>query len=134
VTDGENRAYEDVVALVIPDGDGGSIPSLETLLDAVLDTEEVEVAAGSSTRLGIRLANRTQDEIRGEAAAVSPWGAWDMVSPSVQPFEVAALGTSRLEFDIRPTADQRPGRSWVLVKVMWYGHLVYLPAVSLIVR
>src|SRR4051812_48199863 len=122
VTDGENRAYEDVVALVIPDGDGGPFPSLETLLDAVLDTEEVEVAAGSSTRLGIRLANRTQDEIRGEAAAVSPWGAWDMVSPSVQPFEVAALGTSRLEFDIRPTADQRPGRSWVLVKVMWYGH------------
>jgi alpha-mannosidase len=134
VTDSENRAYEDVVALVIPDGDGGPVPSLETLLDAVLDTEEVEVAAGSSTRLGIRLVNRTQDEIRGEAAAISPWGAWDMVTPAVQPFDVAALGTSRVEFDIRAAADQRPGRSWVLVKVMWYGHLVYLPTVSLIVR
>jgi alpha-mannosidase len=134
VTDGENRAYEDVVALLILDGDGGPIPSLETLVDAVLDTEEVEVAAGSSTRLGIRLANRAQDDIRGEAAAVSPWGAWDMVSPAIQPFEVAARDSSRLEFDICAAADQRPGRSWVLVKVMWYGHLVYLPAVSLIVR
>jgi alpha-mannosidase len=99
----------------------------------VLDTEEIEVAAGFSTRLGIRLANRAQDEIRGEAVAISPWGAWDIVTPAVQPFAVAARGTSRVEFDVRAAADERPVRSWVLVKLMSYGHLVYLPTVSLTV-
>jgi hypothetical protein len=134
VTDSEDRAYEDVATLVIPDGDAGPIPSLNALLDAVVDTEEIEVAAGSSTRLGIRLANRAQDEIRGEAAAISPWGAWDSVSPAVQPFDVAALGTSRVEFDIHAAPDQRSARCWVLVKLMWYGHLLYLPTVSLTVQ
>jgi hypothetical protein len=103
------------------------------LLDAVLDTEEIRIAPGSSTRLGLRLANRAQDGIHGEAAAISPWGAWDMVSPAAQPFDVPALATSRLEFDIHAAADQRPFHSWVLVKLMWYGHLVYLPTVSLTV-
>jgi alpha-mannosidase len=118
---------------VISDGNGGPVPSLATVLDAALDTEEIQVAAGSSTRLGIRLGNRAQDEIRGEAVAISPWGAWDIVTPAVQPFDVAARGTSRVEFDIRAAADQRPVRSWVLVKLMCHGHLIYLPTVSLTV-
>jgi hypothetical protein len=133
VTDSENRAYEDVVPVVVPDGNGGPVPSLETVLDAVLDTEEIHLAAGSTTRLGIRLANRAQDEIHGEAVAISPWGAWDMLTPAVQPFDVAARGTSRVEFEVRVAADQRPVRSWVLVKLMCYGHLIYLPTVSLTV-
>jgi alpha-mannosidase len=133
VTDSENRAYEDVTTLVLPGDDIGAIPPLDTLLDAVLDTEEIRIAPGSSTRLGLRLANRAQDGIHGEAAAISPWGAWDMVSPAAQPFDVPALATSRLEFDIHAAADQRPFHSWVLVKLMWYGHLVYLPTVSLTV-
>jgi hypothetical protein len=103
------------------------------VLDAVLDTEEIQVAPGSNTRLGIRLANRAQDEIHGEAVAISPWGAWDIVTPAVQPFDIAALGTSRMEFEVRAAADQRPIRTWILVKLMCYGHLVYLPTVSLTV-
>jgi hypothetical protein len=133
VTDSENRTYEDVATVVIPDGNGGPIPSLETVLGAVPDTEEIEVAAGGRTRLGIRLASRAQDEIRGEAVAISPWGTWDIVTPAVQPFHVRALGTSRVEFDVRAAAGRRPVRSWVLVKLMWYGHLLYLPTVSLAV-
>jgi alpha-mannosidase len=134
VTDSENRAYEDVAMLLIPDRDAGSVRSLDALLEAVLDAESIEVAAGSSTRLRLRLANRAQGEIRGEAVAISPWGTWDIVSPAVQPFKVGALGTSRVEFDVHPAADQRPTRTWVLVKLMWYGHLIYLPSVSLTVQ
>jgi hypothetical protein len=94
---------------------------------------EITVPAGGRTEIGVTLANRARDEIRGELQLVSPWGTWAAIADPVRGFRVAPGTTATVTFDVAPLADTDPGQYWAMVKVMWFGRCQYAPTVRLVV-
>ncbi|MFB4266529.1 glycoside hydrolase family 38 C-terminal domain-containing protein [Nonomuraea sp. GTA35] len=99
--------------------------SLETLTDAL------SLRPGERASLTLRLTNTTSDEIRGESQLASPWGTWTMLPEVIQGFTVAAGEAIDVTFPVEVPADQPPGHSWALAKVMWFGRCQYSPAIRL---
>jgi hypothetical protein len=94
-------------------------------------TPGVSVCAGESGRLDVRLRNRAGSEIRGEVQVISPHETWPAITPWTQGFAVAAGADTTIGFDVAPHFDARPGAWWALVKVMYFGRLIYTESVPI---
>ena len=91
------------------------------------------VSPGGHAGLGVRLTNRTRDEIRGELQVVSPWGIWAAVAEPTRGFTLAAGAIETVTFEVDLPADVEAGHYWAMVKVMWFGRCQYAPTVRLVV-
>ncbi len=115
-------------------GTTGTDTPRPTGLDVRLSTTALTLAAGRPGTLVVTLVNSTHSPIRGELQVASPWGTWEWVANPVRPFTAPAHGSTQIEVVVRPPADTRPGHSWLLPKVMWFGRAAYAESVRLEVR
>jgi alpha-mannosidase len=122
-----------------PPTPGGDLPA--TQLQAMHDAAETALAGeldlsiigptavlrpGGTGEVEAVLRNRTASPIRGEAQLISPHGTWRQAGPWSTGFALAA-GTERtLRFELSVPATARPGEQWwALVKVMYFGRVLY---------
>jgi hypothetical protein len=100
-------------------------------LEVRLTSPAVSVAPGGRGTLRVSLRNLAASEIRGEAQVLSPLETWSSVTPWTQGFAVPPGGESVVGFDVAPPPDALVGTYWALVKVMYFGRLVYTESVPL---
>jgi hypothetical protein len=98
-------------------------------LDADIALEEVAVAAGATGALRVTLRNRAAAEIRGEAQLISPLETWSSITPWTQGFTLAPGARTTATFDVSPPPDAVAGTYWALVKVMYFGRVLYTESV-----
>jgi alpha-mannosidase len=127
---GADGYLEPVSVLVPPAPFGHPSGQLPAELEATLDVAELTVSPGGSATLGIRLANRTSGELRGEVQLLSPLETWPFVGPWVQGVTLAPGEGRRVEVTVRGPADGWLS-SWALFKVTYFGRLFYSPTVLL---
>ncbi|MCQ4083246.1 glycosyl hydrolase-related protein [Streptomyces sp. RB6PN25] len=96
-------------------------------LATTLVTPEVTVAPGQTGRLTARLHNTAQSPIHGEAQLITPYAIWPITTPWTQPFTVVADGDTDVHYEFAAPPGSRPGSWWALVKVMYFGRLLYTP-------
>jgi alpha-mannosidase len=81
------------------------------------------------------LRNRTDSPIRGEAQLISPHGSWRRVGPWSTGFAVPAGAERTLRFDVSAPPTARSGEQWwAIVKVMYFGRLLYSEPVEVTIR
>ena len=68
-----------------------------------------------------------------EAHLISPWGTWEWIGPAALGAVLPACGRS-VGFRRGAAAVDRAGQWWALVRVAAAGHLLYTPAVRVVVR
>jgi hypothetical protein len=100
-------------------------------LEAQLPTGEIRVEAGQRGELRVLLRNCAASEIRGEAQLISPHETWPLARPWTQGFTLGAGEEGSVAFEIAPPAGFRGGGYWALVKIMYFGRLLYTEAVSI---
>jgi alpha-mannosidase len=135
------QSVEKAVRNVAGNGDGEQ-PEVEAARPAKLGGElsaeildpQVAVSAGQRTELRVRLRNHAASEIRGEAQLLSPHDTWAISSPWTQGFRVAPGGESIVTFEVAPPFDFEGGTFWALVKVMYFGRLIYTESVPIEVQ
>jgi alpha-mannosidase len=98
-------------------------------LDVRLDASSLTVARGEACELRLRLTNRCEDEVRGTALLVSPFGSWELTAPWARDFTIAPGADSVQTFQVRSGTE--PMTTWLLAKVMAFGTVHYTPAVPL---
>jgi alpha-mannosidase len=123
------------------DGDGegpqASAAGLEALggeLTADLVDTGLAIDAGARAQLRVRLRNHAASEIRGEAQLLSPHDIWSITRPWTQGFKVAAGEEALVTFEVEPPFDFEGGTWWALVKVMYFGRLIYTESVPVAVK
>ena len=85
-------------ALRTADVDGGAVQAVtepeddppEQELEVLVLSRDLRLTAGDQARLRVRLRNRAQSEIRGEAQVLSPHETWGFIEPWTQGFAVGA--------------------------------------------
>ena len=109
---------------------GGAEPGGE--LVAELLGREIRLAAGQRGELGVALKNRAASEIRGEAQLISPHETWAAIDPWTQGFAIGPGQDARLSFAVEPPFDFAGGSYWALVKIMYFGRLLYTEPVTVV--
>ena len=107
--------------------DGDDVP-IDELLAELLD-RRIAVAPGERARLRVSLRNCVASEIRGEAQVISPYDTWGYLHPWTQGFAVAAGEETALEFTVAPPVGSPAGSWWALIKVMYFGRLLYTESI-----
>lgn len=102
-------------------------------LTAELAAPRVELLPGRTGRLTVRLGNTAAGEIRGEAQLITPYAIWPLTAPWTQGFTVAPGGERELHYEITAPPTARPGNWWALVKLMYFGRLVYTPTAAVVI-
>ncbi len=92
-------------------------------------TPRISLTAGQTSELRVSLRNLAASEIRGEAQILSPHETWPAISPWTQGFAVGPGATESLTFAVEPPYDFAGGTYWALVKVMYFGRLLYTESV-----
>jgi hypothetical protein len=115
-----------------PEGDGrtdtvGEDPGGELVAEVL--TREVTVRAGQAGEVRVALRNKAASEIRGEAQILSPHETWPAISPWTQGFAVGPGEEQIVTFAVEPPYDSGSGRYWALVKVMYFGRLLYTESI-----
>jgi len=77
------------------------------------------------------LSTPAASEIRGEAQILSPLETWSTIAPWTQGFTVTPGGETILEFGVAPPRGVVAGTYWALVKVMYFGRLLYSESVPI---
>jgi hypothetical protein len=103
-------------------------------LEAELSATELVVAPGQPAELRVRLRNTVAGEIRGEAQIISPHETWPLITPWTQGFSVTAGAETTVFFTIVAPLGFRGGEYWALVKLMYFGRLLYTESVRIEVR
>jgi alpha-mannosidase len=116
--DGDRPTFRDV---------GDDVP-IDELLAELLD-RRIAVAPGEHARLRVSLRNCVASEIRGEAQVISPYDTWGYLHPWTQGFAVAAGEETALEFTVAPPVGSPAGSWWALIKVMYFGRLLYTESI-----
>ena len=98
------------------------------------EPEDLEVTAGSATRLAIRVGTAAGASLAAEAHLISPWGTWEWIGPAAQGAVLSPGETTEIGFDITPPPWVQPGEWWALVRVGCAGRLLYSPTVKVTVR
>ena len=106
---------------------GGAELSGEIEMDVAL--EEVAVSAGQRATLHATLRNTAAGEVHGEVQVISPLETWSSITPWTQGFAVAGGEQGVVTFDIAPPPDAVPGQYWALIKVMYFGRILYSDSV-----
>ena len=109
-------------------GDDGDDVPIDELLAELLD-RRIAVAPGERARLRVSLRNCVASEIRGEAQVISPYDTWGFIHPWSQGFAVPAGKDAVVELSVAPPEGTPPGSWWALVKVMYFGRLVYTESI-----
>jgi alpha-mannosidase len=94
-----------------------------------LMSDGITVEPGRAGVLRVSMRNQAASEIRGEAQVLSPLETWRTITPWTQGFTVAPGGETTVDFDVRPPVDVVAGTYWALVKVMYFGRLLYSESV-----
>jgi alpha-mannosidase len=150
ITDGLRQVLEDVALVTIgePGGPDPDLPPEElfsrlqadvTALAGEADLEALtpalRLAPGESGTLEVRVASHLASQLRGEAQLISPVGTWQATGPWIQPVSVSPGGAETVRFAVTVPATADPGwESWLLVKLMYFGRVLYSNAVPLTVR
>jgi alpha-mannosidase len=98
-------------------------------LQVELVAGDLTVAPGSDGTLRVSLRNLAASEIRGEAQVLSPLETWSTITPWTQGFAVEPGGETTISFSVAPPMDVATGTYWALVKVMYFGRLLYSESV-----
>ena len=77
----------------------------------------------------VSLRNCVASEIRGEAQVISPYDTWGYLHTWTQGFAVAAGEETALEFTVAPPVGSPAGSWWALIKVMYFGRLLYTESI-----
>ena len=94
-----------------------------------LMSDGITVARGADGVLRVSMRNLAASEIRGEAQVLSPLETWSTITPWTQGFTVAPGDEAIVDFEVRPPVDVVAGTYWALVKVMYFGRLLYSESV-----
>ncbi|HXZ63714.1 MAG TPA: glycoside hydrolase family 38 C-terminal domain-containing protein [Streptosporangiaceae bacterium] len=104
-------------------------------LDVAIMSATVAVRPGGSGEIELLARNRTGSRIHGEAQLISPHGSWRRARPWTQGFALAAGAADTLRFELTAPATARRGEQWwALVKVMYFGRVLYTEPVEVTVR
>jgi alpha-mannosidase len=149
IRDGLGQQLEDTALVTIgePGGPDASQPPEELFFrlqadvqalvaEAALEvlTPELRLAPGERGELTVRVSSRLASQLRGEAQLISPIGTWQAAVPWTQAVEVAPGGEATVSFGVTVPATATPGwHSWLLVKLMYFGRVLYSKAVALTV-
>ncbi len=81
---------------------------------------------GGTGAIETMLRNRTGTAIHGEAQLISPHGTWRHVTRWTMGFSLAAAAEQMLRFAVSAPATARSGEQWwAIVKVMYFGRVLY---------
>jgi alpha-mannosidase len=94
------------------------------LLDRV-----ISAGPGDTATLRVSLSSSAASQIRGEAQVLSPFETWTTIRPWTQGFTVEPGDRTTIEFAVAPPRDVVPGTYWALVKVMYFGRMLYSESV-----
>ncbi|MBV9383462.1 MAG: glycoside hydrolase [Streptosporangiaceae bacterium] len=98
-------------------------------------TPELRLAPGEQGALRVRITSRLASELRGEAQLLSPFGSWTAVDPWIQDVRADPGGSATLSYPVTAPATAQPGQHWwLLVKLMYFGRVLYSEAVPLAIR
>ena len=103
------------------------------LIYLVEEPAEVELAAGDTAALTVRIGSHAGADLALEAHLISPWGTWEWLGPAAMGAVLPAHGATDLRFEVTPPAWLEPGRWWALVRVGCAGRLIYTPAIQVTV-
>jgi alpha-mannosidase len=106
----------------------------EQELEAEIAAGLVRVAPGERGEIRVTLRNTALSEIRGEAQVISPHETWPAITPWTQGFAVAPGAQQSVSFSVAPPFDSSGGRYWALVKLMYFGRIIYSEAVEVILE
>ena len=121
------QTVEDVCIVTVGDSDG-------RILTLLTDPAPVDVKAGESAVISVRIGTDAGADLAAEAQLISPWGTWEWMGPAAQAVPLPAGGSTEIGFDVAPPAWVDPGEWWALIRVGCAGRLVYTPAVKVTVR
>jgi hypothetical protein len=111
----------------VEDHDGLQGEELEVdLLDRA-----IAVAPGQRASLRLSMRNCVAGQIRGEAQIISPYDTWGFVHPWTQGFTVEPGEQTVVQFSVAPPPGTPAGAWWALVKVMYFGRMLYTESVPL---
>ncbi|BBZ73510.1 NEW3 domain-containing protein [Mycobacterium paraseoulense] len=91
---------------------------------------DVELTAGETGALTVRVGSHAGAELALEAHLISPWGTWEWLGPAAVGGVLPARGAADLSFEVAPPDWLEPGRWWALIRVGCAGRLLYTPAVQ----
>jgi alpha-mannosidase len=121
----------DIDGSAVQAGAGPEVDPPDQELEVLVLDQDLSLTAGDQARLRVRLRNRAQSEIRGEAQVLSPHETWGFIEPWTQGFAVGAGEELDIVFRVAPPFDTDGGTYWALVKVMWFGRLAYTESIAL---
>lgn len=129
------QTVEDVALISVGDGTGaGAGPGLGEVLRLVEGPADVAVRAGQRDRISVVVGTDVAAALAMEAHLISPWGTWEWMGPAVLGARLPGAGQVRLDFDVAPPPGTAPGQWWALIRLAAAGHLLYTPAVAVVVR
>jgi hypothetical protein len=114
--------------VAVPEGDDG-VPGEE--LEVALLDRAIAVAPGQRASLRLSIRNCVAGQIRGEAQIISPYDTWGFVHPWTQGFGVEPGEQTVVQFSVAPPPGTPAGAWWALLKVMYFGRMLYTEAVPL---
>jgi alpha-mannosidase len=98
-------------------------------LEAALLDRAITVAPGERARLRLSLRNCLAGEIHGEAQVISPYDTWGFLGPWTQGFAIDPGAETVLEFTVAPPKGTPAGAWWALVKIMYFGRMLYTESI-----
>jgi alpha-mannosidase len=99
-----------------------------------LASTAITVVPGGQAVIELQVSNLAASAIRGEAQLISPYGSWQRVRPWTTGFAAPAGGATSLQFRVTAPGTARPGEQWwALVKLMYFGRLIYTEPVEVTV-
>ena len=122
-----HQTVEDVCLITVGDSSAEVLRLEEAPADVVL-------AAGEDGQLSVTVGTDVGADLAVEAHLISPWGTWDWIGPAAVGAVLPGSGWVRLDFAVTPPPWTEPGEWWALVRVAAAGHLLYTPAVRVVVR
>jgi uncharacterized membrane protein len=103
------------------------------VLQAKLDTDEIEVRAGQDHEVTVRLTNNADGDLNVEVQLLTPYETWKTLPQWIIRASVPGRGSLDQQATISIPGDARAGHYWLLAKVMGAGHVVYTKAIPFVV-
>jgi alpha-mannosidase len=94
-------------------------------------TRDVRLTAGETGEIRVSMTNAAASEIRGEAQILSPHETWPAIAPWTQGFIVGPGEDAVVTFAVEPPFDSAGGTYWALVKIMYFGRLLYTDSIPI---
>jgi len=126
ITDPSGHPSEDI--LTVTSGSAG-----QPVLQAKLDTDEIEVRAGQDHEVTVRLTNNANGDLNVEVQLLTPYETWKTLPQWIIRTSVPGRGSLDQQATISIPGGARAGHYWLLAKVMGAGHVVYTKAIPFVV-